>query len=143
MVAAERAGAAGYLTKDATGEPLLTAIRDVAAGRTVLDAAVQRRLVDRHDHQRQDDGPLVEPALPNLATHDEDKNAGYEVVDECRASRLAGFRPRRITPEVEPRWNITYHPQVETMSCDLRPGKVYDPAARRRSPLPTCSPRNR
>ena len=46
VLPALRAGAAGYLTKDATGETLLNAIRDVAAGRTVLDAAVQRRLVE-------------------------------------------------------------------------------------------------
>ncbi|WP_405587641.1 response regulator [Streptomyces sp. NBC_01190] len=45
VIPALRAGAAGYLTKDATGEALLTAVREVAAGRTVLDPAVQRRLV--------------------------------------------------------------------------------------------------
>lgn len=45
VLPALRAGAAGYLTKDATGEAVLTAVRDVAAGRTVLDPAVQRRLV--------------------------------------------------------------------------------------------------
>jgi DNA-binding NarL/FixJ family response regulator len=46
VLPALRAGAAGYLTKDASGEELVTAIRDVAAGRTVLDAGVQRRLVE-------------------------------------------------------------------------------------------------
>jgi DNA-binding NarL/FixJ family response regulator len=46
ILPALRAGAAGYLTKDASGEELLAAIRDVAAGRTVLDASVQRRLVE-------------------------------------------------------------------------------------------------
>ncbi|MFJ3706901.1 response regulator [Streptomyces sp. NPDC090053] len=45
VMPALRAGAAGYLTKDATGEALLAAVRDVAAGHTVLDPAVQRRLV--------------------------------------------------------------------------------------------------
>ncbi|MEZ0095085.1 response regulator [Streptacidiphilus sp. EB129] len=45
VIPALRAGAVGYLTKDATGEALLAAVRDVAAGRTVLDPAVQRRLV--------------------------------------------------------------------------------------------------
>ncbi|MFJ6081387.1 response regulator [Streptomyces sp. NPDC092369] len=45
VMPALRAGALGYLTKDATGEAVLTAVRDVAAGRTVLDPAVQRRLV--------------------------------------------------------------------------------------------------
>lgn len=46
VLPALRAGAAGYLTKDTTGEALIAAVRDVAAGRTVLDAAVQARLVE-------------------------------------------------------------------------------------------------
>ncbi|MBY8886633.1 response regulator transcription factor [Streptomyces sp. PTM05] len=45
VIPALRAGAVGYLTKDVTGEALLAAVRDVAADRTVLDPAVQRRLV--------------------------------------------------------------------------------------------------
>jgi len=40
------AGARGYLTKDASAEEIEQAIRSVAAGRTHLDPAVQRRLVD-------------------------------------------------------------------------------------------------
>jgi DNA-binding NarL/FixJ family response regulator len=46
ILPALRAGAVGYLTKDATSEQLVGAIRDVAAGRTVLDASIQRRLVE-------------------------------------------------------------------------------------------------
>ncbi|WP_327297484.1 MULTISPECIES: response regulator transcription factor [unclassified Streptomyces] len=46
VMPALRAGASGYLTKDATGEAVLAAVRDVAAGHTVLDPAVQRRLVE-------------------------------------------------------------------------------------------------
>ena len=45
VMPALRAGALGYLTKDATGEAVLAAVREVAAGRIVLDPAVQRRLV--------------------------------------------------------------------------------------------------
>ena len=41
-----QAGARGYLTKDASAEEIEQAIRSVAAGRTHLDPAVQRRLVD-------------------------------------------------------------------------------------------------
>lgn len=40
-----QAGARGYLTKDATAEEIEQAIRDVAAGRTHLDPAIQQRLV--------------------------------------------------------------------------------------------------
>ena len=46
ILPALRAGALGYLTKDATSEQLLDAITEVAAGRTVLDPSVQRRLVE-------------------------------------------------------------------------------------------------
>lgn len=46
ILPALRAGALGYLTKDATSEQLVGAIREVAAGRTVLDPSVQRRLVE-------------------------------------------------------------------------------------------------
>jgi DNA-binding NarL/FixJ family response regulator len=46
VLPALRAGAVGYLTKDVTGEALLAAVRDVAAGRTVLDPAVQQRLIE-------------------------------------------------------------------------------------------------
>lgn len=46
ILPALRAGAAGYLTKDASAEQLVAAITGVAAGRTVLDPNVQRRLVE-------------------------------------------------------------------------------------------------
>jgi DNA-binding NarL/FixJ family response regulator len=39
------AGARGYLTKDASAEEIERAIREIAAGRTHLDAAIQQRLV--------------------------------------------------------------------------------------------------
>ena len=59
VMPALRAGAHGYLTKDATGEAVLAAVRDVAAGRTVLDPAVQRRLV-----QLVVTGPEAPAAMP-------------------------------------------------------------------------------
>jgi DNA-binding NarL/FixJ family response regulator len=57
ILPALRAGAAGYLTKDASGEQLVSAIRDVAAGQTVLDPDVQRRLVEL----LRDGGPTPSP----------------------------------------------------------------------------------
>ncbi|WP_037911962.1 response regulator [Actinacidiphila yeochonensis] len=76
VIPALRAGAAGYLTKDATGEALLAGVRDVAAGRTVLDPAVQRRLVQLvvsepapavPDPAPAEPGPSAAPALPPAA----------------------------------------------------------------------------
>lgn len=45
LLPALRAGARGYLTKDAGAEDIAQALHAVAAGRTWLDAAVQERLV--------------------------------------------------------------------------------------------------
>ncbi|GAA1541019.1 response regulator transcription factor [Actinomadura kijaniata] len=46
VFAALRAGARGYLTKDARAEEISAAVRAVRAGRSLLDPAVQRRLVE-------------------------------------------------------------------------------------------------
>jgi DNA-binding NarL/FixJ family response regulator len=46
VVAALRAGARGYLTKDASSEEIQQAIRDAAKGERRLDPAVQERLVE-------------------------------------------------------------------------------------------------
>lgn len=46
IMPALRAGAVGYLTKDASGDDLVAAVRDVASGRMVLDPSVQQRLVE-------------------------------------------------------------------------------------------------
>ena len=59
VLPALRAGAAGYLTKDVTGEALLAAVRDVAAGRTVLDPAVQQRLIQLVVTDQAHAGPLA------------------------------------------------------------------------------------
>jgi DNA-binding NarL/FixJ family response regulator len=46
VMAALRAGARGYLTKDASSDEIERAIRDAFCGRTRLDPAVQERLVE-------------------------------------------------------------------------------------------------
>ncbi|MFD7287481.1 response regulator [Streptomyces sp. NPDC059863] len=47
LFAALRAGARGYLTKDAGGEEIVRAVDDVLAGQAGLAPAVQRRLLER------------------------------------------------------------------------------------------------
>ncbi|HEY2192347.1 MAG TPA: response regulator transcription factor [Actinomycetospora sp.] len=68
VLPALRAGAAGYLTKDTTGEALVSAIRTVAAGGSVLDAAVQRRLVDLVGAPSPAVAPAAEPEVPEGLT---------------------------------------------------------------------------
>ncbi|MCW2904411.1 MAG: two-component system response regulator [Streptosporangiaceae bacterium] len=46
IIEALRAGASGFLVKDATGEELVRAVRQIAAGQAVLSPSVTRRLLD-------------------------------------------------------------------------------------------------
>lgn len=50
VFAALRAGARGFLTKDASADEIATAIRTVMAGQAQLDPSVQRRLLEALDH---------------------------------------------------------------------------------------------
>ncbi|WP_066946820.1 response regulator transcription factor [Streptomyces lushanensis] len=60
LFAALRAGARGYLTKDARGEEIVRAVEDVLAGQAGLAPAVQRRLLE------QVTAPLAAPAPVEL-----------------------------------------------------------------------------
>jgi len=59
VFAALRAGARGYLTKDAGAEEIARAIARVAAGEALLDPTVQGRLLDRLEADR-----LAAPPVP-------------------------------------------------------------------------------
>ena len=56
LFSAIMAGASGYVLKDARGGALIDGIRQVAAGRSLLDPAVTRRVLDRM---------RAEPAVPD------------------------------------------------------------------------------
>ncbi|MEE1819613.1 response regulator transcription factor [Streptomyces sp. SP18ES09] len=59
-----RAGARGYLTKDAGGEEIERAVRDVIDGRAGLSPAVQRRLLERLMDRDAPDAPDA-PVAPD------------------------------------------------------------------------------
>jgi DNA-binding NarL/FixJ family response regulator len=58
IVRALRAGAIGYLTKDASRDQIRRALEAAASGQAVLDAAVQARLVGVASLPRVEGGPL-------------------------------------------------------------------------------------
>jgi len=65
VYAALRAGASGFLLKDATAAELVTAVRVVAAGEALLAPSVTRRLIADFARQQQPGQPLP-PALDAL-----------------------------------------------------------------------------
>jgi DNA-binding NarL/FixJ family response regulator len=65
---AQRAGASGYLTKDASAEEIEAAIRAVHAGQTWLDPVAQARLVDVLNNGIPPVAPVPPSALPDNLT---------------------------------------------------------------------------
>jgi DNA-binding NarL/FixJ family response regulator len=69
VLAGLRAGASGFLLKDAHPEELLAGIRAVAGGDAVIAPALTRRLLDAFAQHLSGAGPAVSPATdPRLAT---------------------------------------------------------------------------
>ncbi|MET7616718.1 response regulator transcription factor [Streptomyces sp. NPDC005408] len=58
-----RAGARGYLTKDAGGDEIVRAIQDVMAGRAGLSPVVQRRLLEQVTSAPEPSGPTLPDGL--------------------------------------------------------------------------------
>ena len=54
------AGAAGYVLKEIRGTDLVDAVRQVAAGRSLLDPVATQRVLDRLRHQEKDDHQLAD-----------------------------------------------------------------------------------
>jgi DNA-binding NarL/FixJ family response regulator len=63
LSSALRAGASGFLLKDAPGEEIVRAVRTLAAGEAYLDPAVTSRVLTTY---RQTKPPVAEPELPEL-----------------------------------------------------------------------------
>ncbi|WP_405841352.1 response regulator [Streptomyces sp. NBC_01518] len=97
VMPALRAGALGYLTKDATGEAVLAAVREVAAGRTVLDPAVQRRLVQLVVTEPQ--APAAAPASSPAALPPEAEGLTRREVDVVRLL-AKGLNNRQVAREM-------------------------------------------
>jgi DNA-binding NarL/FixJ family response regulator len=70
IVEALRAGAGGFLLKDARPEELVHAVRVIAAGEAILAPAVTRRLLDRYARRLPSAEPVNEQALRTLTTQE-------------------------------------------------------------------------
>jgi DNA-binding NarL/FixJ family response regulator len=66
VLGALRAGARGYLTKDAGSDDIRAAILSVAAGEAALDPCVQHHVVDALAHDSEHSGVPSAPAAPVL-----------------------------------------------------------------------------
>jgi DNA-binding NarL/FixJ family response regulator len=63
-----RAGASGFLLKDAPRQSLLAAVRAIAAGEATLERSVFRRLIDKHLHDAP--APSPTPGLDRLTARE-------------------------------------------------------------------------
>jgi DNA-binding NarL/FixJ family response regulator len=70
VVEALRAGASGFLLKDATADELVHAVRVVAAGDALLAPAVTRRLLDQYAHRLPPPTPPRSQSVKNLTNRE-------------------------------------------------------------------------
>ena len=70
VVEALRAGASGFLLKDATADELIHAVRVVAAGDALLAPAVTRRLLDQYAHRLPPPTPPQSQSVKNLTNRE-------------------------------------------------------------------------
>ena len=82
LTAAVAAGAAGYVLKDVRGSDLVTSIRRVAKGESLLDAEVVRRLRKQWGH--------AEPTDPKLQTLTPQERRILECIGEGMTNRQIG-----------------------------------------------------
>ncbi|MDV6014733.1 response regulator transcription factor [Haloechinothrix sp. LS1_15] len=78
LVGAIMAGAAGYLLKQVRGQDIVHAVREVAAGRSLLDPVTTGRVLDRMRHPSEDD---------RLAELTERERAVLELIGEGLSNR--------------------------------------------------------
>jgi DNA-binding NarL/FixJ family response regulator len=70
VVEALRAGASGFLLKDATAEELIHAVRVIADGNALLAPSVTKRLLDRYAHRLPPSAPPRSDAILNLTNRE-------------------------------------------------------------------------
>ncbi|HWE91422.1 MAG TPA: response regulator transcription factor [Pseudonocardiaceae bacterium] len=81
LVAAIKAGVSGYLLKQVRGQDLVTAVREVAAGRSLLDSLTTARVLDRMRR------PPEDPAARVYATLTERERRVLDLIGEGLSNR--------------------------------------------------------
>lgn len=86
LVGAINAGASGYLLKQVRGQDLINAVREVAAGRSLLDPVTTKRVLDRLRSGSQRDEP------DELAELTEQERRVLELIGEGMSNRQIAER---------------------------------------------------
>jgi DNA-binding NarL/FixJ family response regulator len=84
IYAAVMAGASGYIIKDIRGGGLIESVRKVAAGHTLMDPSLKRRVVDRMQDDSNED--------PRLATLSEREREVLALIADGLTNRQIGAR---------------------------------------------------
>ena len=120
------AGASGYVLKQVLGTDLVTAVRTVAAGASLLDARTTTALLDRIRRERTDSDPV--------ATLTEQERKVFELIGEGLTNRQIGERMflaektvKNYVSKVLGKLQIERRTQAAVLASKLRRGK--QPAA--------------
>jgi DNA-binding NarL/FixJ family response regulator len=131
VVEALRAGASGFLLKDATAEELVHAIRVIASGDAVLAPAVTRRLLDRYAHRLPPSAPPQPPALQSLTNREHEVIAlvarGYSNSAIAEQLHLAESSVKTHVSHVLSKLGLTDRVQVVVFAYEnglIQPGAI-------------------
>lgn len=86
------AGASGYVLKGVRGPELLDAVRDVAAGRSLLDPAATRRVLERLRAEQEGARTTAGPAPTGLPALTEQERRVLDLIGEGLTNRAIGDR---------------------------------------------------
>ena len=129
-----RAGASGFLLKDATAEELVHAIRVVAAGDALLAPGVTRRLLDRYARRLPPAAPQAQDAVNGLTRRERDVLAlaarGLSNTEVAAALKVAPSSVKSHLAHVFAKLNLTSRVQLVIFAYEhglitpgtLRPG---------------------
>jgi DNA-binding NarL/FixJ family response regulator len=131
VVEALRAGASGFLLKDATADELVHAVRVVAAGDALLAPAVTRRLLDQYAHRLPPSTPPQSQPVKNLTNREHQVLAlvtrGYSNSAIARELHLAESSVKTHVSHLLHKLGLTDRVQLVVFAYEngmVRPGAI-------------------